>query len=98
MFAVALREAGWDLSQSIPVPDALQAVTGLASIALYDRNINTSVTADIFQDKYLKPVASQNLPFVLQTRNESFHDLKANYAYALYLSSEAFDAVGGNDE
>lgn len=98
VFAVALKKAGWDLSKSIPVPEALQAITGLKPAIFYDRsNASANVTNGTFKDVVLKPIRSNESPLVVQTRNQSFHDLKANYAYALYVSQTIFKEDNKNE-
>ena len=72
-------------------------MTGLEPATFFSREIDTTVTNVTFKDTVLKPIRFSESPLVIQTRDQSFHDLKANYAYALYVPQPIFKYADENE-
>lgn len=99
VFAQAMTSAGWPSYdpnlKSIPVPDALAAVSGYKVLEYYNRAGGSSLAAKTFntwlaQHTYneadgavKKKWISPKIPVIIQTVEQGASTLKPKYAYAL---------------
>jgi len=93
VMAMALSKVGWpaypDNLQSIPIPDAIQAVTGFECAEKYNRPKHSDLKVQEIA-KWLNDhkwsrgkTDSITIPVIFQTLKEGTTTLKPNYAYAV---------------